>query len=103
MDASVRVDLTEQEVEQLLKLTQQGYVQAEGSLSQTDLVAYNRLLGKLHMARAEGMTAGATPKRKYTRWATKTAKKAPATKTGRKRGQPAKQTADSAAETTTEA
>jgi hypothetical protein len=100
MSTIVRVDLTEQEIEQLLKLTQKGYEQTEGSLNQVELATYYRLLGKLHMARAEGMTAVATPKRKYTRRA---AKKAPATKTGRKRGRPAKKTAEPTAATTTEA
>jgi hypothetical protein len=97
MNTTVQLTLTAEEIDQLLRLTQKGYEQAGGDLSQADLIAYNRLLGKLHLARAEGLSAEAAPKRKYTRRAAKTPA---ATKTGRKRGRPAKKVAAAAKEST---
>jgi hypothetical protein len=90
MNTTVQLALTAEEIDQLLRLTQKGYERAGGDLSQTDLIAYNRLLGKLRLDRAEGLSAAPAPKRKYTPRAAKTPA---ATKTGRKRGRPAKKVA----------
>ena len=113
MNTVVQLELTEQEVEQLLRLAQQAYEQTASRLSPAEQVAFNRVLGKLHLARAEGMSQSAPTKRPYTRRAakatkatkttktTKTTPATPATKTGRKRGRPVKKTARVAQEPTT--
>ncbi len=80
MANTVKVELTEQEVEQLLQNAQRGYAGGSSS-SREQQAAYNRAVGKLQIALAETLIP--VQKRTYTRRAG----------TGKRRGRPPKNAA----------
>ena len=94
MANTVKIELTEQEVQQLLVNAQRGYANENG-LSREQQAAYNRAVGKLQIAWAEALQP--SQKRPYTRRAV--ANTGASTGTGKRRGRPRKNAPAQAANT----